>query len=246
MMKTQWCSYAYPLLLMAGISTAMSVSADEPDDAFRFMANASPLSDADLEQQRGRYIVSGQSYYFGLLMQMEYLDNSGVVQQASMQLEINPQGLSMTVAEQGLNEGNAAQITTDLYGQSSGLQQRIQIAGQDNKVVNDFVFGTGKLTPLVEGQSLALGQVLVSQDGQRMYSAMPGQFGMQLQLANGQSQQMLVSQNGARQLLQAVDVSGSHYQVLNMSQLQFEGINFGKLSNSILAQQLLNNHFYGR
>ncbi|MGL5392770.1 MAG: hypothetical protein ACRDA8_15575 [Shewanella sp.] len=215
------------------------------DDLNGLMANSLPLTDAELGQQRGRYIVSGQAYYFGLLMQIQYLDNAGVAQQASMQVEINPQGVTMTVADQGVTPGKANPITSELYGQVSGLQQRIQVAGEDNKVMNDFVFAQGQLAPLAGGQQITLGQVLVSQDGQRLYSAMPGQFGVQVQLDNGQSQQMLVSQNGSRQLLQAVDISGSQYQMLNLSQLQFEGVNFGKLTNSILAQQLLNNHFNG-
>ncbi|MGL4475383.1 MAG: hypothetical protein ACRCT7_13170, partial [Shewanella sp.] len=83
-----------------------------------------------------------------------------------------------------------------MYGQESGLQQRIQIAGENNSVGNDFRLGSGQLAPLAQGQTIALGQVLQSQDGQRLYSAVAGQFGMQVQLGQNQSQQMLLNQNG--------------------------------------------------
>ncbi|MBV7314082.1 hypothetical protein [Shewanella sp. NIFS-20-20] len=241
-MKWQSWSYMYAALWLASGSTAWA--SDDIDKQLAVFATAQSLSDIELGQQRGRYIVSGQAYYFGLLMQTHYLDHHGVTQQASMQLEINPQGLTVTVAESQLVMGEY--VEANLYGQASGLQQRIQIAGEDNHVINDFSLGSGQLAPLVGGQQVSLGQVLVSEDGQRQYSAVPGHFGIQLQLNNGQSQQMLLNHDGGRQLLQSTTVNGSHHQIINSSQLQFGGVHFGRLGTSILAQQLLGNNFYGQ
>ncbi|MGI2258883.1 hypothetical protein [Shewanella sp. GXUN23E] len=202
------------------------------------LARLNELSEQQLGSIRGKYTVSGQDYYFGLLMQTRYLQADGQIGQANMQLEIHSAGLvQVTVAEAVTATDQSMDLNT--LGQSAGLQQRIQIGGNANQGLNDLNLAAGQLAALPQGVEVAVGQQWVSSNGEVIYSTQPGQLGMQITLPGAVSVQGLVNTSGSGQLLQTIDLQGSGLGISNLTQLRYAGIDVGSLSGAVLAQQLL-------
>ncbi|MCL1035812.1 hypothetical protein L2750_01390 [Shewanella submarina] len=202
------------------------------------MAQPQELSEHELGAIRGKYTVSGQDYYFGLLMQTRYIQPDGQVRQADMQVEISAaSGMQVTVSDAVTATSESAQF--ELLGQQSGLQQRIQIAGSSNRAFNDMSLAEGTLTPLENGVVVAIGQQWVSSQGDVLFSTQTGQLGMQINLPSGAAVQGILNQSGNGQLLQSIDIHGGAQAISNLSDLRYAGIDIGTIPTGVLAQQLL-------
>ena len=202
------------------------------------MAQPQELSESELGAIRGKYTVSGQDYYFGLLMQTRYIQADGQVRQADMQVEISANaGMQISVSDSVNATADTPEF--DLLGQQSGLQQRIQIAGSSNRAFNDMSLAEGTLTPLENGVVVAVGQQWVSSQGDVLFSTQAGQLGMQINLPTGVAVQGVLNQSGTGQLLQSIEIQGGAQAISNLSDLRYAGIDIGTLPTGVLAQQLL-------
>ncbi len=231
---------------VAGIFIAHSVvAADLPMDGLEPLDLAStglastgleskvPLSNTELAQLRGKYTKSGQDFYFGLQMQTRYLDIQGMPQQVQMQIEMANSGMHITIGESADNYDGAIALST--AGQQSGLQQRIQIAGDFNQTNNRFDFEQGKLESLQNGVEVTITNNLVSSNsGDVVYSVSGGVLGYQVEMGSAQATQGLSS----GQLLQSINVNGAYHQISNSTLIRYQGIDLGASESQILGQQV--------
>lgn len=223
--------------LVTGILLANSVFASDMQlDVFEGKA---PLLDEELAELRGKYTESGQDFYFGLHMQTHYIDASGVAQQVQMQVEMSNassgSAMRITVADALMSNGEG--LTLSSGGQQSGLQQRIQIAGDFNRVNNQLDFEQGTHTPLVGGIEITIGQNLVSSSGV-MYSATEGQLGYQVGMSSASFGQAVSTQGGNGYLLQSIKVDGAFHQISNRSLIRYQGVDIGVKQRQIMGQQV--------
>ncbi len=223
--------------LVTGILLANSVFASDMQlDVFEGKA---PLLDEELAELRGKYTESGQDFYFGLHMQTHYIDASGAAQQVQMQVEMSNAGsgpaMRITVADALVSNGEG--LTLSSGGQQSGLQQRIQIAGDFNRVNNQLDFEQGTHTPLVGGIEITIGQNLVSSNGV-MYSATEGQLGYQVGMSSASFGQAVSNQGGNGYLLQSIKVDGAFHQISNRSLIRYQGVDIGVKQRQIMGQQV--------
>ncbi|GIU48283.1 hypothetical protein TUM4438_29320 [Shewanella sairae] len=223
--------------LVTGILLANSVFASDMQlDVFDGKA---PLLDEELAELRGKYTESGQDFYFGLHMQTHYIDASGAAQQVQMQVEMSNASsgpaMRITVADALVSNGEG--LTLSSGGQQSGLQQRIQIAGDFNRVNNQLDFEQGTHTPLVGGIEITIGQNLVSGSGV-MYSATEGQLGYQVGMSSASFGQAVSTQGGNGYLLQSIKVDGAFHQISNRSLIRYQGVDIGVKQRQIMGQQV--------
>ncbi|MGS0825079.1 hypothetical protein ACVBIO_04635 [Shewanella sp. 0m-8] len=224
--------------LVTGILLANSVFAsDTPLEVFE---GKSPLLDQELAELRGKYTQNGQDFYFGLHMQTHYINEQGVTQQVQMQVEMSNASsgpaMRITVADAVSSTGDSLDLSAS--GQQTGLQQRIQIAGDFNQVNNQLDFEPGSLNPLANGVEIVIGQSLVSSSGNVVYSTADGQLGYQVDMASASFGQGVSSQGGNGQLLQSITVNGTFHQISNRSLIRYQGIDLGVKERQILGQQV--------
>lgn len=224
--------------LVTGVLLANSALASNlPLDAFDAQA---PLSDQELAQQRGKYTQNGQDFYFGLLMQTQYLNAQGVAQQVSMQIEMSASNdrpeLVITIADKGALTDNSLGLSTS--GQASGLQQQIQITGDFNNVNNQLDITQGALAPLANGVEIILGQTLVNSSGNVLYSAKSGELGYRVDLQSASFAQGVLSQEGNGQLMQSINIIGGFNQITNSSLIRYQGIDIGIKERQLMGLQV--------
>jgi hypothetical protein len=225
--------------IMLFLSLATPVAADPPP-LFAFQ-NSTVLSDTELDAMKGKFTNNGQNYYFGLQMQTQFIQDNGVQDQVSMQVEFtrinNQPSVVISVSEAGQLD-NSQVVTLDTLGQSVGLQQRIQIAGDTNLAVNDLTMSQGRLDALSNGVTLSLGTSLVSSNGTSIFSANSGSLGYQVNLASGQATQGVNYGQGNGQLLQSIAIEGINHGVINQSTIRYDGMSVGTLGSSLLGRQI--------
>ena len=224
--------------LVTGILLANSVFASNmPLDAFEGKA---PLLDEELAELRGKYTENGQDFYFGLHMQTRYLNDQGVTQQVQMQVEMsnaaNGPAMRITVADTVFSTAENFELSAS--GQQTGLQQRIQIAGDFNQVNNQLDFEQGNLNPLTNGIEIVIGQNLMSSNGHVVYSTSNGQLGYQVDMQSASFGQGVSSQGGNGQLLQSINIDGAFHQISNHSLIRYQGIGLGVKERQLLGQQV--------
>ncbi|MDR8525195.1 hypothetical protein [Shewanella fidelis] len=199
-----------------------------------------PLHDSELAEMRGKYTENGQDFYFGLHMQTHYIDTQGAAQQVHMQVELAQVAggptMRITVGDTVSNTNGAVNLSR--HGQQGGLQQSIQIAGDFNRVDNQFDLAPGSLTPLVNGVEIVIGQTLVNSRGDVVYSTAEGQLGYQVAMPTGAFAQGVASQGGNGQLLQSIRVDGAFHQVSNHSLIRYNGISLGVKQRQLMGMQV--------
>lgn len=221
------------LILTALLSGSVLAATPELGPLTKFK----PLSDNELAAMSGKYTVSGRDYYFGLQMQTRYLQNDGVMRQVLMQVELNMSASPSVVVRVGEpTTSTDEQLTLTTLGQESGLQQRIQIAGDRNRALNDLDLRQGRLS--ADGTEIGLGQTRTSTDEQITFSAVPGTLGYRVNLPSGQAEQGVLKQNGHGQLLQNIHIDGANHEVINQSLLRYDGIPTGPSRGQLLRRQL--------
>lgn len=196
-----------------------------------------PLSDTELAAMSGKYMVSGQEYYFGLQLQTTFLQSNGISRQVQMQVEVDVAAaptVAVRVGEATSPTAGALQFTT--LSQQSGLQQRIQVAGSQNYATNDLDMHQGRLT--VAGSAIPLGQTAISTDNSISFSAAPGALGYQVNLPAGLAEQGLIHSNSKGLLLQGVRIDGAHHNVINRASIRYDGISIGAIKSQLLQRQL--------
>jgi hypothetical protein len=225
--------------MMLFLSLATPVAADPPP--LSALKNSTVLSDTELGAMKGKYTNNGQDYYFGLQMQTQFIQNNGVQDQVTMQVEFssvnNVPSVAITVSEAGELDGSIA-FELDSLGQAVGLQQRIQIAGDDNLAVNDFEMSQGRLSTLDNGINLTVGTTLISNNGGTVFSANPNALGYQVELTSGKASQGISYQQGNGQLLQSISIDGIHHGVINQSTIRYDGMSVGPIQSSLLGRQI--------
>ncbi|UJF21780.1 hypothetical protein [Shewanella sp. OMA3-2] len=199
------------------------------------------LTDFELGSMKGKYTNNGQDYYFGLQMQTQFIQENGTQQQVGMQIEFaqvdNQSSVNITISDPNAMSGsNGFQL--DALGQTSGLQQRIQIAGSENLAVNELDMGQGRLTPLIQGVNVAIGTTLVSNNGNTIFSTNANTVGYQVELPSGKASQGISYQNGNGQLVQSIFINGLSHGVINQSTLRYDGMPVGPIHSNILGRQI--------
>jgi hypothetical protein len=225
------------MVLLIGLATP--VAADLPP--LSVLQGSKILNDVELDAMKGKFTDNGQDYYFGLQMQTQFIQDNGIQDQVSMQVEfirINDQpSIVINVSEAGQID-NSQVVELDALGQSVGLQQRIQIAGDTNLAVNDLSMSQGRLDSLPNGMALSLGTSLVSSNGTSVFSAQGGALGYQVNLASGQATQGVNYGQGNGQLLQSIAIEGINHGVINQSTIRYDGMSVGTLNSSLLGRQI--------
>jgi hypothetical protein len=227
------------LCMMLLLTVAAPVMASSP--SLSVFKHSQVLTDFELDSMKGKYINSGQDYYFGLQMQTKFIQDNGIQQQVGMQIEIaqvnNQPSISITISDpNAINSQNGFQL--DTLGQTAGLQQRIQIAGDENLAVNEFDMGQGHLTPLLQGINVAVGTTLVSHNGSTTFSANANTIGYQVDLVSGNASQGISYQDGNGQLVQSIFINGLNHGVINQSTLRYDGMPVGPIESNILGRQI--------
>ncbi|AZG72046.1 hypothetical protein [Shewanella livingstonensis] len=199
------------------------------------------LTDFELESMKGKYTNNGQDYYFGLQMQTQFIQDNGTQQQVGMQIEFaqvdNQPLISITISDPNvIDSQNGFQL--DTLGQAAGLQQRIQIAGDENLAVNEFDMAQGRLTPMLQGINIAVGTTLVSDNSNTTFSANANTIGYQVQLASGKASQGISYQDGNGQLVQSIFINGLSHGVINQSTIRYDGMPVGPIQSNILGRQI--------
>jgi hypothetical protein len=221
------------------IGLAAPVAADLP--SLSVLQGSQILNDAELDAMKGKFTDNGQDYYFGLQMQTQFLQDNGIQDQVSMQVEFtqvnNQPSIIISVSETGQLDTSPV-VELDTLGQSVGLQQRIQIAGDTNLAVNDLTMSQGRLDPLANGVTLSLGTSLVSSNGTSVFSANTGSLGYQVNLASGQATQGVNYGQGNGRLLQSIAIEGINHGVINQSTIRYDGMSVGTLNTSLLGRQI--------
>ncbi|WP_445945168.1 hypothetical protein [Shewanella sp.] len=227
----------FSIVLLIGLATPVMA---EPPTLFA-LQSSQVLSDIELDSMKGKFTDNGQDYYFGLQMKTQFIQDNGVQDQVSMQVEfigINSQAsVVISVSEAGQID-NSQSLVLDTLGQSVGLQQRIQIAGETNLAVNDLTMSQGRLDSLTNGVNLSLGTSLISSNGTSVFSANTGSLGYQVNLASGQATQGVNYGQGNGQLLQSIAIEGINHGVINQSTIRYDGMSVGTLSSSLLGRQI--------
>ncbi|MEI6860194.1 MAG: hypothetical protein V5788_10590 [Shewanella sp.] len=198
------------------------------------------LSDEMLATMRGKFTQSGQNYYFGLQMRTQYITAGGVLRQVQMQVELNLQGDAPTAKvtiDEPVTVSDKSSISLTSFGQQSGLQQRIQIAGNSNNAINDMDIGEGRLLSL-SGPQLDVGQILLSSDEQVLFSTHAGGLGYRISLPGGGATQGIVNNNGNGQLIQSIDIGGAFHGVSNQVIIRYQGVDIGSYHNQVMTQKI--------
>ncbi len=200
-------------------------------------AGKQPLSDDELSQLRGKYTAKQQDFYFGLQLQTRYIDNHQVTQQVQMQIELSADsGMKVSVDDNLYPTTNKPLTTT--HGQSKGLQQRIQIAGDNNQVKNRFDMKQGRLTPMKNAVSIEPGGHLSNDEGNVIYTRQDGKIGYQASIAGATFSQGIMTQKNSKILLQSTAIKGSHHRIVNQALIRHQGITAQNKEQRILKSQL--------
>lgn len=224
------------MLLLTIVTPAMASS-----PSLSVFTHSQVLTDFELDAMKGKYTNNGQDYYFGLQMQTQFIQDNGVQQQVGMQIEIsqidNRPFINITISDPDAVDSQN-EFNIDSLGQSAGLQQRIQIAGNENLAVNELDMAQGRLASLPQGVSIALGTTLVSQNGDTTFSTNPNTMGYQIELASGKASQGLNYQDGNGQLVQSIFIDGLSHSVINQSTIRYDGMPVGPIQSNILGRQI--------
>ncbi|WP_137223149.1 hypothetical protein [Shewanella sp. MEBiC00475] len=225
------------MMLLMAISAPVMASSP----SLTIFQHSQVLTDFELDSMKGKYINNGQDYYFGLQMQTQFIQDNGVQQQVGMQIEFvqvdNQPSVNITISDPNVVASqNSFQL--DTLGQTAGLQQRIQIAGNENLAINELDMAQGRLAPLLNGINVAVGTTLVSNNGNTIFSANSNTVGYQVELASGRANQGISYQNGNGQLVQSIFIDGLSHGVINQSTLRYDGMPVGPIESNILGRQI--------
>ncbi|ACA88382.1 hypothetical protein [Shewanella woodyi] len=227
-------------LWMACLCTAVAVPLEASELNLDFTNNKLELPDEVLATMRGKYTQSGQDYYFGLQMRTQYLTAQGVSRQVQMQVELSLLGDSPAVVvsiEEPVTVSDGSSVSLTSLGQQTGLQQKIQIAGDQNRALNDMDIGEGRLQAL-GGAQFDIGQTLISGDGHVVFSTQPGGLGYQVSLPGGSATQGVVINNGNGQLIQSINIGGAFHGVSNQAMIRYQGVDIASQHNQLMAQHI--------
>ena len=215
--------------------TSTVFAAAPPSETF---AGKQPLSDDELSELRGKYTTKQQDFYFGLQLQTHYIDNHHqVTQQVQMQIELSADSdMRVSVADNLYSTTNKPITTT--HGQEKGLQQRIQIAGDNNQVKNHFDVKQGRLSPMENSTSIESNRDLSNDDGSVIYTRQDGQIGYQASIDGATFSQGIMTQKNSKILLQSTAVKGSNHRIVNQALIRYQGITTQNKEQRILKSQL--------
>ncbi|WP_434952922.1 hypothetical protein ACRWQL_07420 [Shewanella sp. HL-SH4] len=227
------------LSIMLLLTIAAPVMASSP--SLSVFQHSQILTDFELGIMKGKYANNGQDYYFGLQMQTHFIQDNGTQQQVGMQIEFaqvdNQPSISISISDPNVVDSQDG-FQLDTLGQTAGLQQRIQIAGDENLAVNEFDMAQGRLTPLLQGIDVTVGTTLVSQNGGTTFSTNANTLGYQVELVSGQASQGISYQAGNGQLVQSISINGLSHGVINKSTLRYDGMPIGPVQSNILGRQI--------
>ncbi|MAB98029.1 MULTISPECIES: hypothetical protein [Pseudomonas] len=189
------------------------------------------LSDQELSQLRGRYVLPGRIINFGITMSSSWQNASGQVLGAnvSMQIQQNmpkPVFNVQTYSQSGnssentlaSNSGNGQIAGGNGLNAVQGVVQSTRSAGDYNSSYNgvDIEVAHGNTAPAVNGQPLLNASSTSSEAG--MVSVSPTNGGLQLAI-NAKDHGVSLQQLGAGGVMQRTDISSSGNRVENIAAL---------------------------
>ena len=141
-------------LVLAAVSITVAparAGAERHHDFDSLLPTAAPISDAELDQMRGRFVTAGQVMYFGIEMISEWTSAAGDNVTAGLNLAMDfstqqPQVsyrptihvLNNDSADPFANPNGAASINNQGLTGNTGLGQIIQVTGDSNSIRNGF------------------------------------------------------------------------------------------------------------
>ncbi|MBB3185250.1 hypothetical protein FHR95_002831 [Halomonas fontilapidosi] len=239
MFKKAWqrnCKKAGLTALLAVSTTGLAAPAEAATSDFDAFTSSRELSDAELGQQRGRFVDKGSLMFFGVQVTSEWRtshgehlvaqgdlrgDLSGATPRVSFQPRITAVAAD-SLASDGL-AGNGATVVDAGTGNAGGVVQTIQAAGDFNAAANDLQIdvldaadasapqGGGAASGSAVEQRLASGTRVSVSNG-------PQGMGVSLDVPGmGRVKQAVVPSQGLRQSIQ---LSSDFQQVRNLTRLQ--------------------------
>lgn len=186
------------------------------------------LSDPELAQLRGRYVLPDRIISFGVTMTSVWQNSAGQVIGAQVNLNIDGQSqpsLTVTAIDQNVGTGNVATGTGQVNGGAGlgtvqGIVQSVRTAGDLNNGLNDLninITRNGGGSVSSSGEAWSGGYNRSNVAGAVSIRAVGGGLQMAITPTNGQgfSQQQI----GGGSIAQQADISGSLNTVHNLATL---------------------------
>lgn len=211
-----------PLLITALLVTSLPAAASNP---FKPME----LTDSELAQLRGRYVLPDRIVSFGVTMSSSWQNSAGQVIGATVALNVMGGQLQPTLSFTPINQSGNGSQPLNANGQiiggaglhnMQGVAQSVRTAGDFNQGVNDlridFSKGASGSVP-AGGMPLASGQSFSNAAGTVMVTTLNGglQLGLQASHGQGHTQQQI----GQGSVAQHAAIGGSMNNVHNVTTL---------------------------
>jgi hypothetical protein len=188
------------------------------------------LSDQEMSQLRGRYVMPGRVISFGIVMSSTWKnaagDNIGAkvamqVQQSTIKTQFYVTTISQTGNGSTPAAGNGSISGGAGLSQTQGVTQSVRSAGNFNSAYNNVsidVSEANQAPAAITPAGQALTQPITASNGAGSVTVTSGNGGLQMAiLANGQGNSL--QQIGAGNLLQAANLVGSRNDVQNIAAL---------------------------
>ena len=186
------------------------------------------ISDAELSQLRGRYVLPDRVIHFGVTMSTFWQNNAGQSIGANVTLQVSGQAqpsLHVSYVGQAESGGSAAVpgvgqvIGGNGLAQVQGISQSVRSAGDYNDALNDLsisISNTVESLPTPEGQAWSGSTQFSNEAGSVQITNQSG--GLRLALdANGQG--LAQQQIGGGNVLQQANINSSLNSVRNLAAL---------------------------
>ena len=191
------------------------------------------ISDQQLGELRGRYVMPGRIISFGIVMSSTWRNASGdlIGATSSMQIQsstVKPEFYVSTYSQSG-DGSTPAQGTGVIVGGaglngSQGVTQSVRAAGDGNTAYNNVGINVseGRLPPALspgQGQLLMSGQTVTGGNAAGNVAISATRGGIQMAIAANNNQGSSMQRVGQGGLLQNTQLLGSSNMVTNMTQL---------------------------
>ncbi|WP_375738773.1 hypothetical protein [Pseudomonas boanensis] len=187
------------------------------------------LSDAELAQLRGRYVLPDRIISFGVVMSSSWQNGSGQIVGAQVALNVASGQSQPSLTVNMINQAGAGGVVTAGTGQViggaglntvQGIVQSVRTAGDFNNGLNDVnvsVSTGGALQATPVGQAFTGSESFSNSAGAVQVSTANGGLQIALQAANGQG--ISTQQIGGGGVAQHANIGGSLNTVRNLAEL---------------------------
>lgn len=225
--------FSIGIIMVTGLNAPVSEAAWPDTSAFK---GARELSNAELKQERGRFIDKGQIMFFGVQMSTEWRTSTGEVLQAQADLmadvststpkvKFSPTVTAMTLEDYQQIQQQTSNRNISISNGSNGTRgvaQTIQVGGDFNRIANQVEFDISDDRGNRISNSSGNGQSnLTTASGSRLSVTRNNDgIGMAIAVPNhGRVSQEIRARQGLRQ---AVQVQGNLQQIRNVTRLHVQ------------------------